>query len=147
VSASASQMRSPARQSTTISAPQPAAVHAVAGAPHYGDDLLDRRWVCGVAHPLVARRAAGMNGGSVAGERRRPAASSNGSDMTPPRATVIAPRLLLAPSAARPPPPSSTRAQKAPLRSRAISMAPPGKQQRVICATSDEGSAHPHGTR
>src|SRR5688500_4321423 len=41
-------------------AAQPAAVEAVAGAAHDGDDLLDRRWVCGVADPLVARRPAGM---------------------------------------------------------------------------------------
>jgi hypothetical protein len=41
-------------------AAQPAAVHAVAGAAHDGDDLLDRRWVCGIVQPLVARRAASM---------------------------------------------------------------------------------------
>jgi hypothetical protein len=39
---------------------QPPAVHAVAGAAHDCDDLLDRRWVCGVADPLVARRPAGV---------------------------------------------------------------------------------------
>ena len=39
---------------------QAAAVHAVAGTAHDGDDLLDRRWVCGIADPLVARRPAGM---------------------------------------------------------------------------------------
>jgi hypothetical protein len=39
--------------------PQAAPVHAVAGAAHDGDDLLNRRWVCRVA-PLVARRAAGV---------------------------------------------------------------------------------------
>src|SRR5215216_1300285 len=41
-------------------AAQAAAVDAVAGAAHHGDDLLDRRWVGGVAHSLVARRAAGV---------------------------------------------------------------------------------------
>jgi hypothetical protein len=41
-------------------AAQPAAVDTVAGVAHDGDDLLGRRWVCGVAHPLVARRPAGM---------------------------------------------------------------------------------------
>jgi hypothetical protein len=41
-------------------AAQSAAVDAVAGAAHDGDDLLDRGRVCGVAHPLVARRAAGV---------------------------------------------------------------------------------------
>ena len=39
---------------------QPAAVDAVAGVAHDGDDLLDRRWVRGVADPLVARRPAGV---------------------------------------------------------------------------------------
>jgi hypothetical protein len=39
---------------------QSAAVQAVAGASHDGDDLLDCRWVGGVAQPLVARRPAGM---------------------------------------------------------------------------------------
>jgi hypothetical protein len=41
-------------------AAQPAAVHAFAGAAHNGHDLLDRRRVGGVAHPLVARRPASM---------------------------------------------------------------------------------------
>jgi hypothetical protein len=41
-------------------AAQPAAEHAVAGAAHDGDDLLDRRWVCRIVQPFVARRAAGM---------------------------------------------------------------------------------------
>jgi hypothetical protein len=41
-------------------AAQPTAVDAVAGAAHHRDDLLDRRWVGGVAHPLVAGWAAGM---------------------------------------------------------------------------------------
>jgi hypothetical protein len=39
---------------------QPAAVDAVAGAAHDGHDLLDRRWVGGVEHPLVARRPSGV---------------------------------------------------------------------------------------
>jgi hypothetical protein len=39
---------------------QPAAVDAVAGAAHDGDDLLDRRWIRRVADPLVAWRPAGM---------------------------------------------------------------------------------------
>jgi hypothetical protein len=39
-------------------AAQPATVDAVAGVAHHGDDLLDRRWVGGVAHTLVARRPA-----------------------------------------------------------------------------------------
>ena len=39
---------------------QPAAVHAVAGGAHNGDDLLHRRWVGRVADPLVARRPASM---------------------------------------------------------------------------------------
>jgi hypothetical protein len=41
-------------------AAQPAAVDAVAGAAHDGHDLLDRRWIRRVAHPLVARRPAGV---------------------------------------------------------------------------------------
>ena len=41
-------------------AAQAAAVDAVAGAAHDGHDLLDRGWVGGVAHPLVARRPAGV---------------------------------------------------------------------------------------
>jgi hypothetical protein len=41
-------------------AAQPAAVHAVAGAAHDGHDLLDRRRVRRVAHPLVARRPSGV---------------------------------------------------------------------------------------
>jgi hypothetical protein len=41
-------------------AAQAAAVDAVAGVAHHGDDLLDRRRVRGVAHPLVARRPAGV---------------------------------------------------------------------------------------
>jgi len=39
-------------------AAQPAAVDAVASVAHHCDDLLDRRRVGGVAHPLVARRPA-----------------------------------------------------------------------------------------
>jgi hypothetical protein len=41
---------------------QPATVDAVAGAVHHGHDLLDRWRVGRIAHPLVARRAAGMEG-------------------------------------------------------------------------------------
>ena len=41
-------------------AAQAAAVDAVAGVAHDGDDLLDRGWVGGVAHPFVARRPAGV---------------------------------------------------------------------------------------
>jgi hypothetical protein len=41
-------------------AAQPAAVDPVAGVAHHGDDLFDRRRIGGVAHPLVARRAAGV---------------------------------------------------------------------------------------
>src|SRR5215207_7012913 len=41
-------------------AAQPVAVDAVAGAAHDGHDLLDRRRVGRVAHPLVARRPAGV---------------------------------------------------------------------------------------
>ena len=39
---------------------QPATVDTVAGVTHHGDDLLDRRRVGGVAHPLVARRPPGV---------------------------------------------------------------------------------------
>jgi hypothetical protein len=39
---------------------QPAAVDAVAGVAHHGDDLLDRRRIGRVADPVVARRPAGM---------------------------------------------------------------------------------------
>jgi len=39
---------------------QPAAVDAVAGVAHHGDDLLDRGRIGGVAHPFVARRPAGV---------------------------------------------------------------------------------------
>jgi len=53
-------MRRPARQSTTIRPRSRFAVDAVAGGAHDRDDLLDRRWVGGVADPLVARRPAGM---------------------------------------------------------------------------------------
>jgi hypothetical protein len=41
---------------------QPATVDTIAGAAHHGDDLLDRRRVGRIAHPLVARRTAGMKG-------------------------------------------------------------------------------------
>jgi hypothetical protein len=43
-------------------AARPATVDAVAGTAHYRDDLLDRRRVGRIAHPLVARRAASMEG-------------------------------------------------------------------------------------
>src|SRR5919108_2269455 len=88
---------------------QPAAVHAVAGGAHDGDDLLDGWWVCGVADSLVARRPA-WKSGRVAGERRRPAASSSSSDMTPPRASDNASRLLL--WRAMRPPRNTTAAQR-----------------------------------
>jgi hypothetical protein len=39
---------------------QPAAMDGVAGVAHDGGDFLDRRWVRGVADPLVARRPAGV---------------------------------------------------------------------------------------
>src|SRR5215210_4327189 len=41
-------------------AAQPAAVYAVARAAHHSDDLLDRGRIGRVAHPLVARRPAGV---------------------------------------------------------------------------------------
>src|SRR5919201_1400863 len=41
-------------------AAQSAAMDAVAGGAHDGHDLLDGRWVCGVADPLVARRPTGV---------------------------------------------------------------------------------------
>jgi hypothetical protein len=41
-------------------AAQPAAVDAVAGAAHHGDDLFDRRRVRGIADALVGRRLAGV---------------------------------------------------------------------------------------
>jgi hypothetical protein len=56
--------------------PQPPAVTVISGVAHHRDDLLHRRWVGRVAHPLVPRRAPGVVAGSVAGERRRPAESS-----------------------------------------------------------------------
>jgi hypothetical protein len=59
-SVSASQICSPARHSTTISARSRPAVDAVAGVAHDGDDLLDRGLVRGVAHSPVARRPAGV---------------------------------------------------------------------------------------
>jgi hypothetical protein len=39
---------------------QPVAVDAVTGVAHHADDLLDRQRIGGVAHPLVARRPAGV---------------------------------------------------------------------------------------
>ena len=82
-------------------AAQAAAVDAVAGAAHHGDDLLDRRWIRGVAHPLVARSGRpAWKSGRVAGERRRPAASSSSSDITPPRESETHPSLLPATSGA-----------------------------------------------
>jgi len=41
-------------------AAQSAAVDAVTGVAHHGDDLFDRRRIRGVAHPLVARRPPGV---------------------------------------------------------------------------------------
>ena len=41
-------------------ATQPTTVDTVAGAAHHRNDLLDRRRVGRVAHPLIARRTAGM---------------------------------------------------------------------------------------
>jgi SNARE associated Golgi protein len=46
---------------------QPEPVAVLAGVAHHGDDLIDRRWVGGVANALVARRAPGV----VAGHGRR----------------------------------------------------------------------------
>lgn len=56
-------------------------MQAVAGVAYDRDDLLDRRWVGGVSTALVARRAPGVNPGSVAGDRGRPAASNSTCDM------------------------------------------------------------------
>jgi hypothetical protein len=53
-------MRSPGAPQDDDQPAQPATVDAIAGAVHHGDDLLDRRRVGRVAHPLVARRTAGM---------------------------------------------------------------------------------------
>jgi hypothetical protein len=41
-------------------AAQAAAADTVTGVAHHGDDLLDGGWVRGIADPLVARRAAGV---------------------------------------------------------------------------------------
>src|SRR5215211_2395013 len=52
------------------------AVTVVGAVAHDRHDLVDHGRVGGIAQPLVARRAAGVVAGQVAGERRRPAASS-----------------------------------------------------------------------
>jgi hypothetical protein len=41
-------------------ATQPAAVDTVTGVAHHSDDLLDRRRIGQVAHPVVARRPRGV---------------------------------------------------------------------------------------
>jgi len=74
-SASASWIRSPPRQRTTIHGAKASAVAIGADLAHHGDDLLDRRRVGRVAQPLVAGRSSGVVPGIVAGERRRPAES------------------------------------------------------------------------
>jgi hypothetical protein len=104
-----------------------------------GDDFLDRRWVGGVADPLVARRPAGVQ---VAGERRRPAASSNGSDMIPPRASDNASRPRFS-RAVRPP-----RAPRSQGDTSLARDADPRWQQSTSAASvrrSDVASAHSHG--
>jgi hypothetical protein len=53
---------------------QPPAVSVIGGVAHDGDDLVDRRWVGGVAHAFVARWSAGV----VAGQGRRRAAPPRG---------------------------------------------------------------------
>ncbi len=73
-SASASWIRSPPRQRTTIHGAKASAVAIGADLAHHGDDLLDRRRVGRVAQPLVAGRSSGV----VAGHRRRRAPTPGG---------------------------------------------------------------------
>jgi hypothetical protein len=74
VRASASLMRSPARQSNTTSARIRAPWTSVAGLAHDSDDLLDRGRVRRIAQPPVARRPAG----EVAGQGDQRAAATGG---------------------------------------------------------------------
>ena len=57
VSASASLIRNPARHRIAISPRVPVRVRAGPSLPHHEDDLLDRRWIGRIAHPLVRRHA------------------------------------------------------------------------------------------